>query len=39
LAGLAGNKFLTKNLLNEFFKMKTLHLVHQKIYLPSPWRF
>jgi len=26
LAGLAGNKFLTKNLFQEFFKMKTSHL-------------
>jgi len=39
LAGLAGNKFLNKNLFEEFFKMKTLHLLHQKVYLSSSWRF
>jgi len=35
LAGLAGNEFLTKNLFQELFKMKTLHLLHQKIDLFS----
>jgi len=37
LAGLTDNKFLTKNLFYQFFKMKLLHL-HQKIYC-SLWRF
>jgi len=33
--GLVGNEFLMKNLFQHFFKMKTLHLLHQKIYLTS----
>jgi len=39
LAGLAGNKFLTKNLFRQLFKMKTLKLLHQKIYFSSLRRF
>jgi len=39
LAGSAGNKFLTKNRFLKFFKMKSLHLPHQNVYLSSSWRF
>jgi len=39
LVGLVDNKFPTTNLFQRFVKMRTLHLLHQKVYLPSSWRF
>jgi len=38
LAGLPGNKFLTKACFNSFSRWKLLHL-HQKIYFSSLWGF